>query len=137
MNTVGLRKFHCKFDSRKVLIFTIFLIILPTMGSTLIQCLFLAFCCAGQTTLATIETPKFIKTPDTCKKSVPLLILIHSSADHFDLRRTLRDTWTKGHPGTTIVKLLLLNLRTKMLTKLRGPLEENHYIEGSFVSVLK
>ena len=48
---------------------------------------------------AKIEVPRFISSPKSCHgSSVPLLILVHSAADHFELRTTLRKTWTQAHP---------------------------------------
>ena len=36
---------------------------------------------------------KFVISPTECAENVSVLFLVHSKPDHFELRRTLRETW--------------------------------------------
>ena len=72
-----------------------------------------------------IEVPRFITSPKSCHEtSVSILILVHSAADHFELRRSIRETWTQTHPDLRRVFVIGQRLDEELQRKVRNEIEE-------------
>ena len=73
---------------------------------------------------AKIEVPQFLSSPKSCHgTSVPLLILVHSAADHFEHRKTLRETWTQTHPDLRRVFVIGQSLNEKLQLEVQQEIE--------------
>ena len=99
------------------------------MGKFLAQTTLILLCLVVKTMEAKIEVPRFITSPKSCHEtSVPLLIMVHSAADHFELRTSLRETWTQSHPSLRHVFVVGQSLNKELQLTLRKEIEEKNDI---------
>lgn len=81
-------------------------------------------CIMAKTLEAKIEVPRFLASPKSCHgSSVPLLILVHSAADHFELRKTLRETWTQTDPDLRTVFVIGKSLNEDLQSRVLQEIE--------------